>query len=64
MGNCGEAYFGAESGEEDMFVDKEAINCQFNALLELDELLRDFDNTLHQVLAIASNLFPFILRTD
>jgi hypothetical protein len=26
VGNRGEAYFGAESGEEYMFVDKEAIN--------------------------------------
>jgi hypothetical protein len=56
MGNRGEAYFGAESGEEYMFVKKEAINCQFNVLLELDELLRDFDNTLHQALAIPSDL--------
>ncbi len=27
VGNRGEAYFGAESGEEYMLVDKEAINC-------------------------------------
>jgi hypothetical protein len=38
MGDCGEAYLGAESGEEYMFVDKEAIYCQFNILLELGEL--------------------------
>ncbi len=25
MGNCGEAYFGAECGEEYMLVDKEAV---------------------------------------
>jgi hypothetical protein len=25
VGNCGEAYFGAEGGEEYMLVDKEAI---------------------------------------
>jgi hypothetical protein len=44
MGNCGETYFGAESGEEYMFIDKVTINCQFHALLEFDELLGDFDN--------------------
>ncbi len=56
MGNHGEAYFGAGSGEEYMFVDKEAINCQFKVILEFDELLRDFDNTLHQVLVVLYTL--------
>jgi hypothetical protein len=27
VGDCGEAYLGAESGEEFMLVDKEAIYC-------------------------------------
>jgi hypothetical protein len=29
----------AVSGEKDVLVDKEAINCQLNILLELDELV-------------------------
>jgi hypothetical protein len=62
MGNCGEAYFGAESGEEYMFVNKESINCQFNVLLEFDELLTDFDNTLRQALAIPLNSILFHLK--
>jgi hypothetical protein len=62
MGNCGEKYFGAESGEEFMFIDKEEINCQFHILLVFDELLGYFDNTLHQALAIPSNCIPFHLE--
>ncbi len=62
MGNCGEVYFGAESGEEYVFVNREAINCQFNVLLELDQLLRVFDNTLRQALAVPSNCIPFHLK--
>ncbi len=61
MGNHGEAYFGAESGEEYMFIDKEATNRQFHSL-EFDELLGDFDTTLCQVLAIPSNCIPFHLE--
>ncbi len=62
MINPGEAYFGAESGEESMFVDKDSINHQFNILLEFDQLLRDFYNTLCQALAILMNCIPFHLE--
>ena len=62
MGNRGETYFGAESGEEYMFIDKEAVHRQFHVLLEFDELLGDFDNTLHQALAIPSICIPFHLE--
>ena len=56
--------FFAHGGEEDVLIDKETINCQFNILLELDELLGNLDNTLRHVLAIPLTVFPFILRTD
>jgi hypothetical protein len=62
MGSCGEAYFGPESGEEYMLIDKEAIICQFHVLLEFDELLGDFDNTLRQALAIPPNCIFFHLE--
>ncbi len=62
MGNCGETYFGAESGEEYMFIDKKAVNHQVHVLLEFDELLGDFDNTLPQALANPSNCIPFHLE--
>ncbi len=62
MSDPSEAYLCAHGGEEDVFVDKEAINCQFNILLELDELLGNLDNTLRHVLAIPSHRVPFHLE--
>ena len=62
MGDCSEAYFGAKGGEEYMLVDKEAINCQFNVFVELDEIPGNFDNTLRRVLAIPMNCIPFQLE--
>ncbi len=55
MSDRGEAYLRAHGGEEDVFVDKETINRQFNILLELDELLGNLDNTLRHALAIPSH---------
>jgi len=49
-------------GEEDVIIDKETINCQFNILLELDELLGNLDNTLCHALAIPSHSAPFHLE--
>ncbi len=58
----GEAYLSAVgSCEEDVFVDKEMINSQFNILLELDELLTILCTTC---LPFLLTVFPFILRTD
>ncbi len=62
VGDCDEDYFGAESAEEYMFVDKEAIYCQFDMLLELDELLGNLDNTLCHTLAILLDCIPFHLE--
>ena len=62
MGDCGEANLGAEGGEEYMLVDKEAINCQFNVFVELDELPGNLDNTLCHVLAVPTNCIPFQLE--
>ncbi len=62
VGDYGEDYFGADSGEEYMLVDKEAIYCQFNVLLELDELLGNLDNTLCHTLAIPLDCIPFHLE--
>jgi hypothetical protein len=59
VGDCGEAYLGAESGEEYMLVNKEAIYCQFDILLELDELLGNFDNNLCHTLDVPSDCIPF-----
>ncbi len=64
MSDRGEAYLSANGGEEYVFIDKETINCQFNILLELDELLGNLDNTLRHTLAFLLTVFPFILRTD
>ncbi len=50
------------SGEEDVFIDKETINCQFNILLVLDELLGNLDNTLSRALAVPSHRVPFYLE--
>ncbi len=46
MGDCGEAYFGAERGEEDVFVDEEHINCQLHILVKLDQLGGHLNNAL------------------
>ena len=62
VGDCGEAYLGAQSGEECMLVDKEEIYCQFDILLELDELLGNLDNTLRHMLAVPLDCIPFHLK--
>ena len=62
MGDCSESYLGAQSGEEYMLVDKEAIYCQFDILLELDKLLGNLDNTLHHMLAVPLDSIPFHLE--
>jgi hypothetical protein len=38
--------------EEDVFVDKKNVNCQFNISMELDELCGNLDNALHYLLAV------------
>jgi hypothetical protein len=62
MSDRGEAYLGVHSGVEDVFIDKDTINCQFNILLELDELLGNLDNTLCPALAVPSHRVPFHLE--
>ena len=52
MSDCGEADFSAESGEEDMLVDKKNINCQLHILVKLDELCRNLGNALRHSLRI------------
>ncbi len=42
-----------------MLVDKEAIDCQLNILLELDELLGNLDHALRHALAISFHRVPF-----
>ncbi len=59
VGDCSKAYLGAHSGEEYMLVDKKAIYCQLDILLELDELLGNLDNTLSYTLAILLDCIPF-----
>ncbi len=61
MRNRGEAYLCVVGGEKYVLVDKEAIDCQLNILLELDELLRNLDDALRHALAISSHrvLFHF-----
>ena len=62
MSDRGEAYLSANGSEEDVFIDKETINCQFNILLELDELLGNLDNILRHELAVPSHRVPFHLE--
>ncbi len=62
MSDRGEAYLSANGGEENVFIDKETINCQFNILLELDKLFGNLDNTLRRALAIPSHCVPFHLE--
>jgi hypothetical protein len=62
VGDCGVEYLGAESCEEYMLVDKEAIYCQFDILLELDELLGNLDNTPCHTLAVLWDCIPFHLE--
>jgi hypothetical protein len=57
--NHGEAYLCAVSGEKYVLVDKEAIKCQLNMLLELDELLGNLDDALRYALASSSHCVPF-----
>ena len=57
--NCGEAYLCAVSGEKYVLVEKEAIDCQLNILLERDELLGNLDDALRYVLASSSHHVPF-----
>ncbi len=59
MCHRGEAYLCAVGGEKHVLVDKEAINCQLNILLELDELLGNLDDALRHALAISSHHVPF-----
>ncbi len=54
-----EAHLHAHGGEEEVVVDKETINCQFNILLEFDELLGNLDNTLRHALTVPSHRVPF-----
>jgi hypothetical protein len=49
----------AVGGKKYVLVDKEAIGCQLNILLELDELLGNLDDALHHVLEISSHRVPF-----
>jgi hypothetical protein len=61
----GEVYLGAVGCEEDVFIDKEAINCQSNILLELDELsLGTLTILCTTRLPFLLTVFPFIMRTD
>ena len=62
MSDRGEAYLCAHGSEEDVFISKETINCQFNILLLLDELLGNHDNTLRHALAVPSHSVPFHLE--
>ena len=62
VGDRGKAYFGAECGEENVLVDKEAINCQFNILMKLDKLHGNLDNTLRHTLAILPSHISFHLE--
>ena len=62
MSDRGEAYLSANGGEEDVFIDKETINCQFNILLELDELFGNLDNTLRHTLDVPSHSVPIRLK--
>ncbi len=62
MSDRGEAYLSAHSGEEDVFIDKETVNCQFDILLELDELLGNLDNTMRHTIVILSHSVPFHLE--
>jgi hypothetical protein len=59
----GEADFCAISQEEDVFVDKKNVYCQFDISMELNELCGNLDNALHYLLAIPLTVLPFILRT-
>jgi hypothetical protein len=58
MSNHGKAYLSATCGEENVFVDKETINHQFNILMELDKLLGSFANTLSNKLAVPPHSVP------
>ncbi len=62
MSDLGEAYLSAMGGEEDVFIDKETINGQFNIMLELDELLGNLDNTLCYQVAVPPHSVPFHLE--
>ncbi len=59
MRNRGEVYLCAVGGEKHVLVDKEAINCQLNILLQLDELLGNLDDALRHMLAISSHHISF-----
>jgi hypothetical protein len=52
MSDRGGADLCAISHEEDVYVDKENVNCQFDILMELDELCGNLDNALHYLLAV------------
>ncbi len=63
VSNCAKAYLSAVGGKENVFVDKETINCLFNILLEVDELLRNLDKTLHHMLAVPPHSVPLHFET-
>ena len=62
MSDRGKADFSAESGEEDMLVDKKHINCQLHILVKLDELCRQLDNALRHSLSILTYCVPLHLQ--
>jgi hypothetical protein len=52
MSDRGEADLCAINCEEDVFVDKTNVNCQFKISMELDELCGNLGNALHYLFAI------------
>ena len=61
MGDCCETNPCAVSGEEDMLVDKEAVDSQFHLLVDLDEFTWDFDDALDSPLGIGTGHVPLEL---
>jgi hypothetical protein len=52
MSDHREAYLCAVGHEEDVFVNKKNINCQFLISMKLNELCGNLDNALHHLLAV------------
>jgi hypothetical protein len=48
--------------EEDVFVDKKNVNCQFNISMELDELCGNLDNALHCLHVVPPHCVTFHLE--
>ena len=63
MSDRGEAYLSANGGEEDVFINKETINCQFN-IQHLMSSLGTLTILCATHLSFRLTVFPFILRTD